>query len=218
MGIPREDRREEGTTGTNDNDSATVRSLPSVRPAEVGRADHENANNMYKAYRDYIVHEDDLVNQRTTWSVTIEAFVIGIFGLTYQKKMEGLITFFGLDDKRTGFSINKMKEVVDVFDEFLIIIAVFGIGIALISGVAVYAAQHAIQKLGERWEDQCSKLHLCNEFPPLTGGGNRLATYLGHTFPLVLPGFFIVFWALAIVWVYVMQGGLMLHDIPPAPP
>ena len=127
-------------------------------PIDVNLRTHEDdftyANEMYKAHREYVVHEDDFVNQRTTWAITIESFVIAIFGLTYQKKMEGLLTFHGLDDKKTTSAAIKINQFVELFDQRLNMIAVFGFAVAVISGIAVYAAQRSIFGVNTAWKKE----------------------------------------------------------------
>lgn len=219
MGVSAMDRTGgDDRTGNNDNDLEGNCPAPTSGAPGIGPDEHEHANNLYTAHRDYIVHEDDLVNQRTTWAITIESFVIAIFGLAYQKKMEGLLAFFGLDEDKKSFSVEVMKTFDHVFDQFLIMIAVFGLIVAMISGVAVYAAQRAIKVLGEHWEAECSTTPLCGRFPPLTGGGNKLSTRLGHTFPLILPIFFVAFWLFTIIFIAWFQKGLMLEHIHIVPP
>ena len=178
---------------------------------------YEHAHNVYKAYRDYIVHEDDLVNQRTTWSITIQSFVIAIFGLTYQKKMEGIITFYGLDDKNIALPIQSMRDLAWQFDLFLLGIAFFGLAVASISGAAVYAAQRAIRFVSTGWASVRSGAELYAQFPSLTGGGNAASTTLGHFFPLALPVFLASFWLSVILYVAVFQKELLGNGIVPAP-
>jgi hypothetical protein len=203
--------------GSNDN-LASKADVAAEREAAASRdCSDEHANNVYRAYRDYIVHEDDLVNQRTTWSITIQAFVIAIFGLTYQKKMESIVSFYGLDDKTTNYTLELLNKLVIQFDQFLLIIAIFGLVVASISGAAVYAAQRAIRFVSLKWTSECSGKQVFSQFPSLTGGGNAFSTRLGHVFPLVLPLFLVGFWLFVVLYITVIQKLLLGDNIVPAP-
>lgn len=35
---------------------------------------------LYQIYRDYLIHEDDLMNQRSTWHLLIQGFLFATFG------------------------------------------------------------------------------------------------------------------------------------------
>ena len=55
----------------------------------------DEANTVYTAYRSYVVHEDDLVHQRTTWSIAIQTFAVATFGLIYQRQLDALVALSG---------------------------------------------------------------------------------------------------------------------------
>src|SRR5580658_9768416 len=39
----------------------------------------------YKLFRDYIEHEDSLINQRLLWNINIQGFLFAAYGLSVQK-------------------------------------------------------------------------------------------------------------------------------------
>jgi hypothetical protein len=43
---------------------------------------------IYKTFREYIRHEDALINNRMTWVFTIHGFLYATYGFTIQKKLE----------------------------------------------------------------------------------------------------------------------------------
>jgi hypothetical protein len=160
----------------------------------------DHAAALYTAYRNYLSHEDDLIHQRTTWSITIQSFTIATFGLTFQKKMEILAR---TDPGAAGNAAAGLAGVITQYDHFLIALAGFGLGVALISGASVFAAQKAIRRLIVLWQSCCSRNSATHDFPLLTGGGSRTAHHLGHMLPLALPVFFVLFWTLIALYIWV---------------
>jgi hypothetical protein len=159
----------------------------------------DEANTVYTAYRSYVVHEDDLVHQWTTWSIAIQTFAVATFGLIYQRQLDALVALSGpgshLTPELTDLLINQYRAV-------LFLVASFGLGVSAISGVAVYAAQRSIKHLEHRWyREHARDASICHKFPQLTGGGNRIALLLGHCLPLGLPVFFVIFWVITIIYV-----------------
>lgn len=49
---------------------------------------------LYKVYRSYIEHEDDLINQRTTWFIQLHSFLIASYGITFA----AFVNSFNFDD------------------------------------------------------------------------------------------------------------------------
>src|SRR5690606_1053129 len=45
----------------------------------------------YQQVREKIVHEDELVHQRTLWTITVNGFLFGAFGLTIGPQMAGSV-------------------------------------------------------------------------------------------------------------------------------
>lgn len=155
---------------------------------------------VYEMYRAYIVHEDDVVNQRTTWSITIQFFTIATLGFSYQKRME-IVSNFCINHIQTPF----VHDFLTRFDRFMMILAVFGCAVSFISGLSAYAAQRAIKSIRASWKATSSKHTEYQIFPALTGGGDRQAHILGHLWALVLPIFFVVFWIGTISYLWLMH-------------
>src|SRR3954453_13719795 len=45
---------------------------------------------LYKEYRDYLKHEETLINNRTTWLITGNALLIAALGVIFQKRLDQL--------------------------------------------------------------------------------------------------------------------------------
>jgi hypothetical protein len=127
------------------------------------------ATAVYSAFRGYVVHEDDLVHQRTTWSIAIQTFAVATFGLIFQRTMEAIAALGGPTPP-----VDLLNLVADRYRFILLLVAGFGLGVSLISGIAVYAAQKAISRLQRVWVEKHFNIDpICDKFPPLTGGAAK---------------------------------------------
>jgi hypothetical protein len=43
---------------------------------------------IYELFRDYVKHQDSLINNRLSWLLTIHGFLYATYGFTIQKKLE----------------------------------------------------------------------------------------------------------------------------------
>jgi hypothetical protein len=62
-------------------------SYPPPQQPTIG-ADFDEGIKTYEFFRDYVKHEDNLINQRLTWLLTIHGFLYATCGFTLQKKYE----------------------------------------------------------------------------------------------------------------------------------
>lgn len=80
---------------------------------------------LYVLYRDYIKHEDELINARSGWMINIQSFLIATFGFSYQKRFEIITSFIDkmgaggisknfLIPKLDNFkNINELENIID---------------------------------------------------------------------------------------------------------
>ena len=54
---------------------------PALVPEPDPSLDNEDLYSVYQIYRDYMKHEDDLLNQRTTWLLVIQGFLFATLGV-----------------------------------------------------------------------------------------------------------------------------------------
>src|SRR5437763_1604980 len=47
-----------------------------------------DTRDLYRIFRSYIAHEDDLINQRQTWNLTIQGFLFAAYAFSLQKLVE----------------------------------------------------------------------------------------------------------------------------------
>ncbi len=162
-----------------------------------------NSKTVYEIYRSYLMHEDDLVHQRTTWSMAIQGFTVAAVGWVFPPMMQAL--------KEMDFDRgNECKDLIQFF-------CVLGMGVSFISALGIFAAQTAIRRLEGNWKKHGAHQ---SDFPRLTGGGSRLALWMGHSLPLALPIFLMVLWFLLLsyvretAWVLGPIQGLLGHKLP----
>jgi hypothetical protein len=118
----------------------------------------------YTRLRDYLKHEDSLINWRLTWNFALQP---------------PLIAAYAYIQPATNVAGNAAK-VTELHDLAQAGLPALGLLIGLTSFVGVVAAQRSITHLTLKWErivtsSAASKDH----FPPLSGGGSHFATALG---------------------------------------
>jgi hypothetical protein len=148
----------------------------------------EHVEKIYNLYRDYLKHEDGLIDHRISWLVGVQSFLIATFGFAYQKKYEMLSKALLADNiSKLGFSLY-------LYDLFLVFLVVIGVCTSSAAFKSVKAATLALENLRVEWNKikdcQRSLFHL----PGITGGGSDKANDDGKNLSLLLPKFFHRFW------------------------
>ena len=162
--------------------------------------------NIYNVYRDYIKHEDNLINYRTTWLITIQSFLLATFGFTYQKYYE--LAFATPQPIGNGLLLKKIAFLC-----FLAWLAATGISVSVVSYYSIKAASDALDNLRSRWleilhsnmaatlidnpREPGKKIHPL--LPGLTGGGLEASHTNGATFAGRLPKVFGALWCLVVL-------------------
>lgn len=96
----------------------------------------------YERVRDYVQHEDDLINSRLTWSLTIHGFLFATLGILAGKAVDVLIELH-----KTSTPPQQLKNVVVGLIMLGLIVAVIGALVGYFSRQAIVAAHNAIQHL-----------------------------------------------------------------------
>ena len=135
--------------------------------------------------REYMKHEDDLINNRTTWLNTIQSFLIAAFGITFQKSIELLSS-----------SANKIDDLAIIrgYQYLSTVFSLVGIGTSIIAWYAILAAVNSINALRDKWSTSPYYERHKDFLPGIVGGGHPGAHEGGTRFALWLPRFFLVFW------------------------
>jgi hypothetical protein len=173
---------------------------------------------MYKIHRDYVQHEDTLINHRTTLLLTIQGFLLTAIGLglkqmyeiTENKQCDSLpASFSGLWQLvRDGWpEILAAQSYYDLkiieFNLYLYFLIFVGLTTSIIGRVSIGAAGDAISNLETNWNryyygiENPSELHFKSKaLPGTTGGGSVENRRRGISFVRWMPTFFIWFWFL----------------------
>ncbi len=136
---------------------------------------------LYGIYRDYMKHEDDLINQRSTWHLLIQGFLFATFGVMGEWQLEA-----------AGGYLHSERPLL------VLILSGCGLLIALAALSSIIAANTAIQHLCSQWSNIKSRVStdLSDAFPGLAGAGSDQAKRWGKLPAHLIPIFVAAAWGL----------------------
>ena len=154
----------------------------------------DNYERVFSIFRKYITHEDILINHRTTWLITMQSFLWGTFGFSYQKKFE---VFVRLTEAKIDPAL--IANASDEYNGFMLVLAIVGFFTAAVSYLSVNAASNAIDALRLTWDSSPYKRASHAYLPAITGGGHYTAPWFGMIISKGLPVLLSFLWFLTIV-------------------
>lgn len=119
-----------------------------------------DADKAYARLRDYLKHEDSLINWRLTWNFGLQTLLLGGFGYLYRAAGPG-----------------KTSELDDLHHIGELGMPILGLFLGFASYVGVVAAQRSIAKLSTMWSK--AEVEDRSLFPNLAGGGSWFASAFG---------------------------------------
>jgi len=139
----------------------------------------------FQIFREYRMCEQNLLNHRITWNLTIQGFLFATFGFCVQKLLE-------LEAGGDPAKIDQARYAAEQHLRFLVnTVSVLGIVLSMVILLAMCAAGIVLWTLGNAW----AKI---DEHPPYlpnpAGAGKPLAVLLGFCPPIVIPVVFIFVW------------------------
>lgn len=155
----------------------------------------------YELYRDYIKHEDSLINNRLLWNLNLQGFLFGAYSFSLQKV--GELHAKALGDKTADLMASHFSVLL--LNVLLIVLPLVGGSVSLLVWMGVQAAQLSIEELNKQWEDKIDPQYHNQTpqplpyLPELTGGGVMLAHKLGFRAPLLIPTFMLAAWAILLI-------------------
>lgn len=152
---------------------------------------------LYRIYRDYIVHEDNLVNHRVGWFIQLHSFLIA----SYTILVASLIASFFPE----GPSRVPAEGVQSVACFVLLAISATGFMSSVAADSSIKAASKAVRNLEAHWERVAKELAGDSGLPGITGGGNVDIRNRGGRFHDWLPTGFMILWVLSIsapIWFF----------------
>lgn len=135
---------------------------------------------LYGTFRDYLEHEDSLINSRLTWSLTIHGFLFASYGILLGKIADGFIEL-----QKAGTHTLLDEHIISALLLFQVPVAALGVFIGYSSWRAIIASHNAIQHLVTIAHSQGQPLHILEgrkTVPPLNsvllpriiGGGAKI--------------------------------------------
>lgn len=142
----------------------------------------ERLTTLYNIYRDYMKHEDDLLNQRTTWLLVIQGFLFATVGVLGEWPLQ-----LGVD--RLGH------------ERLFLVYVLGGVGfvVGLVALLGIVAASDAIDELRRKWD--LIRVHYdgWEDLPEIAGGGDPTAHQRGKWPPRLIPASILLAWSLVLV-------------------
>lgn len=121
--------------------------------------------NHYKVLRAYVEHEDELINNRLLWNLTVQGFLFAAYGFSVQKLVEMENDGAALTDTPSLLALHAT----------LVVLPILGFYISLYSRRGVNAAQIATLSVNRLWvdiRDNHYPASLRNLLPELIGAGD----------------------------------------------
>lgn len=155
---------------------------------------------LYSVFRDYIKHEDDLINYRLNWNFTIQGFLFAACSFTLQKVADLKIV---VATKTVQESARPdLQRAMQILKRSIYVMGGLGISVSVLIFVGAFAAFLASKAIEEKWLDgheeyrwHPGKAHSHGRhLPGVAGGGNCKAPKLGFGAPLAIPVFFVGAW------------------------
>jgi|SRR5947209_5058950 len=149
---------------------------------DLPRPTFSDLKEQYGIYRDYMKHEDDLLNQRSTLHLVAQGLLFTALG-----------TLFGGKDKPIWGTAHVTLVYILVF---------LGLTVATVAFLGIWAANRAIDELREQWQGvlKCYNNVLLPILPGLAGAGIDRIVRFGKVPALFVPP------VVALVWMLI--GGL----------
>lgn len=126
-------------------------------------------------------HEDELVNQRTTWLLTTQ----GVLGTAYAFVLYRIAEVRYSLEIPAKFDVCPYIHKLSVFSNFLAAIGIGSSTMSLLGIIAACLAQHALRKK-------------CGNYLGVT----RRTTWMGHSVAVWTPILCVVAWMVAWTWIH----------------
>jgi len=146
----------------------------------------EDAVRIYDLYRDYVKHEDELINRRLSWNLTLQGFLFATYGVSFQVLGNSAAS-------------DELKRHIKLLACAL---PVIGGSVAILALLSILAAQASIDELKIRWAYPAGHIRedVLEMLPGLTGAGRRFANRWGKIPQVGIPCVMIAAW-IFLLWI-----------------
>jgi hypothetical protein len=140
----------------------------------------ENPETIYSIYRDYIKHEDELINKRLMADIVFQGFLFAAYAVS--------IEFLRRPTTHPRIAAD-LKFLPFMFP-------VLGCVVGILVIMSIAAAQSAIEGLKKDWTDILSQIDpkMRARLPGLTGAGKKLSNNLGKAPPIGIAAVIMAAW------------------------
>ena len=142
----------------------------------------------FALYREFITHEDLLMNNRLSWSLVIQGFLFAAYAGALQK----------LVDIQTKCQANASTPARIQLHTLLVLLPLLGLFVSFFVLMGVNAARVAIETLYKRWKQEVVHDYKRSGphygLPELIGGGSTFAHKTGLWATFSIPLVFGVIW------------------------
>jgi hypothetical protein len=194
--------------------------------------DDDRLGQIFDRYRSYVIHQYDLTNHRTTWFVTMNAFLFAAFSLITSAKLNLLSNLMTKDLQICAGGVSTKCNVFVEPDFFLLIVCVIGAFSALIAFLLIESARRPIAVIATKWEQQfgiagapskeaVEKLE-GGPWLLLVGGLSRRNALWGRVATPLFPCVVAMAWPLIAIWTHAIHyngwrgGAILVTLIAPA--
>lgn len=148
---------------------------------------NDNIIELYKIYKSYLDQENTLTSSRSTWCITIQAFLLGSFGLLANKYYELMIN--GIERNDALFNLIMLNYGI-----LLLTISLLGMVVSVYSSISTKAASKAMENIESTWKNWHKSDADEAGLPNITGGGVINAGKNGGKFARSIPQLMFIFW------------------------
>jgi hypothetical protein len=165
---------------------------------------------LYATFRDYAKHEDDLINQRLSWNLSIQGFLFGSYAFAFQKTAELWTKISDIHltklTKPTDPVTPQVQQALDFLGHsltslhlFLLVLTVVGAWVSVAVLKSTNAALLALNELNDRWKQADQKVSAGASpstiaLPGLLGAGRAEAHGGGLSAARLLPKVLVAGW------------------------
>jgi hypothetical protein len=152
---------------------------------------------LFEIYRNYIIHEDDLIASRTGRFFSVQSVLFGGYAALNIDNLKQLNT---VKLQETMQKIQFDGSNLGYDDVLAGMVALFGLVAAIASMNSLLAARNALSALREKWELDILGSEGATHplLPDITGGGAKHAHRRGMWLWLVLPPITMLAWAVVL--------------------
>lgn len=157
-----------------------------------GKYINENRNYLeyYELHRSYIIHEDNLINNRVGWFIQLHSFLLATYGII----IGSVVTTYFSENVPDRYTSTVLRSILPFA---LFGITFIGVCSAHSAKSSISAANQAIQDINKRWKSKYPRAS--QDFPGLIGGGDEASDARGARLHHFLPLAMEKMWAVSLM-------------------